>query len=131
MNLHSIVAPAIGVINPFVCATLRKSTGDIVTADGTRTPTYEDVDDVPLQVQALTYQDIMKLDGLNIQGVRRACYTSGFYAAIVRGMRWGGDLVIFPTGLFPEGDTWLLAQDLEVWSQSDWVKFAITLQNGS
>lgn len=126
MNLHGIVAPAIGVVNPFVGATLRVSTGDVLLPGGKRQPTYADDIDVQVQVQALTYQDILKLDGLNIQGIRRAVYTNGFYGGIIRDKRRGGDLVVFPAGLLPEGDVWLLAQDAEVWP--DWCKFFITAQ---
>lgn len=127
MNLHSLVAPLITAVNPSVSAVIKRSTGWTSNPDGTRTPAYEQVPGlVQLQVQALTYNDIVHLDGLNIQGIRRAIYANGFYASIIRNLQVGGDLIIFPPGLMPEGQVWLLAQGLETWP--DWCKFAVTLQ---
>lgn len=40
MNLHGLVAPSIAVVNPFIPATLRISTGSTTLDDGTRTPAY-------------------------------------------------------------------------------------------
>lgn len=128
MNLHAIVSGAIGAINPFVAATVRRSTGYTTDPDGSRVPTYSTFP-ISVQVQALTYTDITLLDSLNIQGVRRAIYLSGEVEGIVRVDREGGDLIVFPAGTLPEGNTWLAAVVLEAWP--DWRKIAITLQNGS
>lgn len=129
MNLHAIVRGAISAINPDVMAMVRRSTGaPTVLADGTQVPTYSDTV-VRMQVQALTYSDLQKLDALNIQGVRRAVYLNGAVMGVVRAAQRGGDMLIFPTGTLPEGDTWLCVQALEQWP--DWCKIAITLQNGS
>lgn len=126
MNLHGIVAGAIGTINPFVAATVKRSNGYTTSPDGSRVPLY-----VPftarLQVQALTYRDLELLDGLNISGIRRAIYLSGEVEGVVRAQKEGGDLIVFPKGTLPEGDTWLAAYVLEAWP--DWRKIAITLQN--
>lgn len=130
MNLHAIVRGAITTVNPDVYCTVRRSTGVSTTqADGVQVPGYADTPNVPVQVQALTYSDLMKLDALNIQGVRRAVYLNGAVMGLVRVASRGGDLLIFPTGTLPEGDVWLCAQSLEQWP--DWCKVAITLQNGS
>lgn len=130
MNLHGIVSGAIATINPFVFATLKRSTGYTTAADGTRTPQYADVPDISVQVQALTYSDLQHLDGLNIQGVRRALYLNGSALAVVRPLQVGGDLFVFPSGTLPEGNTWLVAHVLEEWA--DWYKCALTLQlNGA
>lgn len=128
MNLHALVAPAIATVNPFVTATVRRATGATTAPDGQRTPTYTDWSAL-VQVQALTFQDIRQLDYLNIQGVRRAIYLTGNVMGAVRVDNRGGDLIVFPTGTLPEGDIWLAAQVLEAWP--DWVKVAITLQNGA
>lgn len=129
MNLHAIVRGAITAINPDVAVTVRRSSGaPTVLADGTQVPAYIDTV-VRVQVQALTYSDLQKLDALNIQGVRRAVYLSGVVMGAVRVAQRGGDMLIFPTGTLPEGDTWLCVQVLEQWP--DWCKIAITLQNGS
>ncbi|TIR66396.1 MAG: hypothetical protein E5X24_23645 [Mesorhizobium sp.] len=81
---------------------------------------------VSLQAQSLTYNDLQLLDGLNIQGVRRAVYLNGSALGVVRELQVGGDLFVFPAGTFPEGDTWLVALVLESWP--DWCKCAVTLQ---
>jgi hypothetical protein len=128
MNLHGIVSSAIGAVNPFVEATVQLSTGAALNADFSRTPTYQQII-IDVQVQALTYDDMVHLDGLNIQGVRRAIYTNGFVAGIIRVDSKGGDIITFPHGTLPEGDVWLCAQVLESWP--DWCKICVTLQNGS
>jgi hypothetical protein len=128
MNLHGIVAPAIAAVNPFVQATLRRSTGYTTAGDGTRSPIYAD-STISVQVQALSADDLRQMDGLNIQGVHRAVYANGAIMGAVRVGQKGGDLIVFAPGTLPEGDTWLATQVLEQWP--DWCRFVITLQNGS
>ena len=129
MNLHAIVRGMITAVNPDVTVTMRVSTGYTKLPSSKQVPTYDDVPGIVCQTQPLTYQDLMKLDGLNIQGIRRVIYTNGFYGGIIRDKSRGGDLIVFPAGYCPEGDTWLLVQELEPWP--DWIKFALTLQNGA
>lgn len=126
MNLHGIVAGAIGAINPHVPATIKRNTGYITGGDGGRVPTFE-LFYVKAQVQELTQADINHMDGLNIQGVVRAVYFTGSAAGLIRAAKRGGDLIIFAPGLFEEGTDWLATAVLEKWP--DWVKVAITLQN--
>lgn len=127
MNLHSIVSGAIGTINPFVLCQLQMSTGYNVQPDGTQTPNYATFADVPVQVQALTYTDLMKMSGLNIQGTRRAVYLNGNWEGLNRQEGKGGDILTMPDlPGFPGPTTWLVAQVLEWWA--DWCKLAITLQ---
>lgn len=127
MNLHGLVSGIVSTVNPMVNATCRRSTGYETLPNGTRPPTYEDTP-ISVQVQALTYSDITQLDGQNVQGVRRAIYLTGNVMAVVRADKRGGDLIIFPPGALPEGNTWLAAHVLEAWP--DWCKVAITLQLG-
>lgn len=129
MNLHGIVASAIGAVNPFVPVTLKRSTGYTTAPDGKQVPAYATIANLSVQVQALSFSDLQQLDGLNIQGVRRAVYLNGPIMGVVRVNQAGGDLMVFPMGTFPEGDTWLVAHVLERWP--DWSKCAITLQNGA
>lgn len=120
MNLHAIVSPVIGVVNPNVMATVMMSTGYTIDANSKQVPAYTQFDRVPAQVQALSFGDIQKLAGLNLQGVRRAIYLTGNWDGLVRGERRGGDLIVI-------GDqTWLVAIALESWP--DWTKVAATLQ---
>lgn len=121
MNLHGIAAPAIGMVNPFLPITYRASTGSTTLEDGTRVPSYAAPVTVSAQVQALTYSDLLKLGGMNIQGVRSKLYVSGSMNGIVRGAAKGGDLVTMANG-----STWLVAIVLEDWP--DWTSLAITLQ---
>jgi hypothetical protein len=128
VNLHGIVSGAISAVNPFVAATVQRSTGYTTNSDGSRVPTYTTFS-VSVQMQALTYTDLRELDALNITGKRRKIYLSGDVEGIIRADQRGGDLIVFPTGTLPEGNTWLAAYVLENWP--DWVSVAITLQDGS
>ncbi len=125
MNLHQIVAGAVAAINPGVRVTIMRSTGYTTAADGTRVPGYAAPVATTAQMQSLTYSDIQMLDGLNIQGERRALYLNGNWEGLVRSDQKGGDLITFP-----DGSVWLVAMVLENWAFRDgWVKIAITLQN--
>ncbi len=131
MNLHAIVRGAITTVNPDVVATYRRSTGYTTAADGRQVPAYTDVPNVPVQVQALSFQDLQHLSGLNIQGVRRALYLYGTAMGVVRNLQRGGDLFVFAPGILPEGTTWLVAHVIEQWGPgAEWCKACITLQNG-
>lgn len=121
MNLHGIVAPYVGLVNPFIDATLRQSAGYTTNPDGTQVPAYSEIP-VSIQVQALTGGDLQKLNGLNIQGVNNAVYLSGSADAVNRVNRKGGDLLVF------NNRTWLVVTVLEDWA--NWVKVAVVLQNG-
>lgn len=128
MNLHAIASPAIAIVNPMIEVTVRVSTGSYTTAaDGTRTPVYSDVTGVSAQIQALSFGDIQKLDGLNIQGTRRKIYLNGKFDGLNRQEQKGGDLIIYPSGAsYPYGTTWLIVHVLEQWP--DWVCVAVTQQ---
>lgn len=123
MNLHAIVSSAVASINPSVEVKIYRSTGSTTQPDGTRVPTYSAPYVLKAQIQALTYQDIIQVNGLNIQGHRRGIYLSGDVESIVRLHGRGGDLI-----KFPDGSMWLVAQVLENWSQDGWCKVVATLQ---
>lgn len=127
MNLHAIASPAVGVVNPPVFCTLSVSTGYNTQPDGTQTPNYADYANIPVQVQALSYTDLMKLGALNIQGTRRAAYMNGNIEGIDRQAIKGGDLLTMPDlPGFPGPTTWLVAQVMEHFE--GWSKLAIVLQ---
>lgn len=130
MNLHAIVGPIVAAINPFLPVTLQVSTGSTITADGTRVPTYAAPVVVQAQVQALTYRDIVQIEGLSLQGTRRAIYLMGDVEGLVRSQDKGGDLISFP-----DGSVWLVAMVLEEWgaagSPDVWVKVVVTLQDNA
>lgn len=100
MNLHGLASGAIGAVNPFVPISIQVSTGHATNADYVRVPTYADPVTVPGQVQALTFRDIQQLDGLNLQGTRRAIYVNGRVDGLVRVENKGGDLVTVPGAFF-------------------------------
>ena len=131
MNLNAIAQGPVAAINPQICSVVQISTGYLTLPDGTRQPTYQTFTNVPIQVQALSYGDLMKLDGLNIQGIRRACYVNGNVEGLDRASVKGGDLIQMPpTSNFPGPTTWLVVHQLEHWDEG-WSKFAITLQVGN
>lgn len=124
MNLHALAVSVVAAVNPQTPATVRLCTGYTTAADGKRVPDYDDFPGVPVQVQALQYQDILKVDALNIQGVRNKVYLNGNWNGLVRRDRKGGDLIVIATG--PSAGVWLIAVVLESWP--DWTSAAVTLQ---
>jgi hypothetical protein len=121
MNLHLIVSGAIGAVNPQSSATFQASTGSTTNDDGTRVPTYAAPVTIQCQIQSLQYNDLMKLSGLNIQGVRSKIYVNGSWSGLVRPEGKGGDLITFA-----DGSVWLVAVVLEDWP--DWCSVAVTRQ---
>lgn len=128
MNLHGIVAPYIGAVNPLIPVVLQISTGHgAINPDGTETPQYSAPIPVTGQVQPISTPDLQQLDGVNLGGVRWKIYLYGAVNGIVRPERKGGDLITISTG--PHRGKWLVVQVLEQWP--DWVCAAIVQQNGS
>lgn len=73
-------------------------------------------------VQALSYSDIRQVEGLNLQGTRRAIYFDGPVYGLVRPTNQGGDLITLP-----DGTVWLVAMVTEKWP--NWSKAVVTQQN--
>lgn len=119
MNLHGIVSGAIGAVNPFVPAQIKISTGNTTLPSGKREPSYS-VTDVSVQLQALSYTDLMHIDRMNIQGVVKAAYVNGNFNGVNRPKQQGGDLLVV------NGEEWLIVKPLEEWP--DWCKFVVNLQ---
>lgn len=124
MNLHAIVSGVIAAVNPTVFCTLQMSVGFSVAPDGSQVPQYATFANVPCQIQALSYQDLQHIDGLNIQGTRRAVYINGNWEGLNRATNKGGDLLTTP-----DGTVWLVAMVLEHWP--DWTKVVVTQQDGA
>jgi hypothetical protein len=127
INLRAVANSVTTSINPNVTATLSQSAGSVTRDDGSRVPKYTKTD-IVLQVQALSFGDLRQAEGVNLQGTRRKIYVNGVVSGIIRPAQKGGDLITFPPGLLPEGDTWLVAMVSEQWPT--WASFIITLQNG-
>ncbi len=122
LKLHSIVSGAIGAVNSFVTVGYEESNGYTTDAAFRQVPAYAPVQQIRAQVQALTYKDLMQLDGINMNGEKRAIYLYGAANGVVRPAAKGGDLITDS-----DGDTWLVTQSLEQWPFH--CKVAVTLQN--
>jgi hypothetical protein len=128
MNLHAIVRGAITAINPDTPAMAMISDGYVTMPGGMRRPTFQTARVVG-QVQALSYLDLTLIDGLNINGERRAIYLNGRLDGVRRPLGAGGDLLAFKGfGFWPFGSYWKVAQNAEQWP--DWCKVICTLQVG-
>lgn len=126
MNLNDLVNGAVDVVNPPIQVTIQKSTGYTTSADGTQLPAYQTVI-ATARCQALTYNDLQQVSGLNTQGRRQALYIDGDWEGLIRADQKGGDVITFP-----DGSVWLCAMVLEAWSiTAGWTKICVTLQNGS
>lgn len=125
VNMHALAGPIISSINPTVIATILVSAGSTTNADGSRTPAYDGPIEVPAQVQSLTFHDLHQVDGLNLNGTKRAIYLYGRFDGVVRPAMKGGDLITLTDG--PNAGVWLVAMVGEQWP--DWVKCLVTLQN--
>jgi hypothetical protein len=196
MNLHAIVAPYIGAVNPLSLVGIRISAGATTGANGVPVPKYEtpggltgsiaagvlnatavssgilkpaqtiagvgvavgsmitaqlsgarggigtyslsqvqDVGSVAMtttlallaQVQPMTKSDLMQIEGLNLNGDKKAIYLNGAIDGVVRVKLKGGDLIDTP-----DGQTWLIVQDLEAFNATaGWTKAVMVLQDGS
>jgi len=129
MNLHAVAGPLVAAVNPTVLVTLRQSTGYTSGEDFSRTPTYNTLTNVPAQVQALQFNDLMQIQGLATQGLRRKVYLYGNFQGLVRGLQRGGDLLTLP-----DGSEWLVAYVFEHYGSGltgidGWCSCCATLQN--
>ena len=127
MNLHAIVGPCVAAVNPWVTAQYQQSNGYTTSASGKRVPAYLAAVSVQIQMQALTYKDLVQTEGLNINGERHAMYLNGDERGIDRSANRGGDIITLP-----DSSVWLVAQVLENWYGTDgWTKLCVTKQNGA
>ena len=119
MNLRGIVSGAVRSVNPPVSVTVQQSTGYTTNPDGLQVPSYAIIQ-TTAQVQALSGRDLMKLNGLNIQGVTQKAYLNGNYEGLFRVLGKGGDLIVIA------GMTYLVTAVLERWPT--WCCVGLTLQ---
>ena len=96
MNLHQIASGFVGSVNPFVPILIRISTGYSIAVGGRRTPSYAPAVVASGQVQSLTFRDLTQIEGLNLQGTRKAIYVNGRVDGLVRVENKGGDLITVP-----------------------------------
>jgi hypothetical protein len=124
VNLHGIVGNAVGAVNPQVTVSYQESVGYVTDPSGRQVPSYKQPLPAFAQVQALSYMDLKQLEGVNMNGDRRAMYLYGHVEGVIRPKAKGGDLITDE-----RGNVWLVVQNLEQWP--NWCKVAVTLQNGS
>lgn len=125
MNLHALVRGSITAVNPDVLGRVFISTGQTTGASGKRVGTYARYDDVPMQVQPLSMDDVGKLqhiDGLNPEAVLRSVYISGAPKGVDRVEMKGGDFLYFL------GHYWLVVAVLEPWDVAGWAKVGVAKQ---
>lgn len=122
MNLHEMVAGVVAAVNPPVAGTWARSTGYSTSGSGKRTPTYATAVALDMQVQALSGPELALVDGLNIQGIKRAVYLPGNVEGANRPDGKGGDVLTFL------GKTWLVLMVLETWDSGNWCKVAVAEQ---
>jgi len=129
MNLQSITASAVSSVNPMVPCSLQVSTGSVTNADFSKSPSYAAAVPVMGQVQALSFGDLAQVDGLNIQGIKKAIYLQGDIEGLLRTSGKGGDMITMP-----DGTVWLVVMVLEAWGNNtgktggNWCKVAVTVQ---
>ena len=124
LNLFTAANAAIVAVNENTTGTVWASTGATTGASGHRMATFESFPGVPLQVQAMSAENLRHVDGLNLQSVMRSVHFNGFIDGLDRPAGRGGDVLAF------DGTWWLVTQVLETWDRSGWVHVAVTLQNG-
>lgn len=126
VNLRAIANSVTQAINPNVVCERWRSDGYTVDENFKQVPEYKKAP-LSVQVQAMSDKELRQMDALNIGGVHRKVFTNAQAASLVRAAEKGGDLLVFPAGVLPEGTTWLVTNVMERWP--DWCTFAITLQN--
>lgn len=122
MNLHAIVNGYIAAINPNYVGTWQISTGSTIGPDGTSSPSWVSVPNVPMQVQALTAMELQHVDALNITGEVRGVWMNGSPDNVNRPAAKGGDLLTFG------GATWLVNHVIEDFDASGWSHVAVVRQ---
>ena len=126
MNLHGLVSSAIGAVNPYIDATLRKSTGYTIGENKKQIPTYSTLTG-KIQAQELTTDEIKHANSLNIQGLFRKVYIQGNWAGVVRADQKGGDIFTFPQYPGNPAQDWMVFVVYEMWP--DWTCVGVVLQS--
>lgn len=127
MNLNALVAPIVAMVNPWTVAAYEKSIGYQTAADGKRAPQYATAVPITVQMQMLSFKDLTQMQGVNVNGEKRAMYVDADWKGIDRATASGGDLITLP-----DASVWLVTQVLENWHDTaGWVKVAVTKQNNA
>lgn len=119
IDVRAIANAAIQPVNNDVSVTIKKNTGYTIGAGRRQQATYSNITGMA-QVQALDNKDLIKLEGLKLQGNIRALYLQGELHGILRADQLGNDMVIY------DSRVWIVAKVLETWPT--WTKVAILEQ---
>lgn len=122
LNLHAIATEVITELNSPVTAQYYASTGNVVNADGTVTPSYAAATPLSVQLQQLTQRDLRHAERLNLQGQLAGVWVNGALAGVLRGSQQGGDKLAI------NGQTWLVVAVPEGWSGPGWTHAIVQLQ---
>ena len=108
MNLHKIANAAIRRVNPNIPAVLKKYAGETTEVGRKKVPSYLPDQDVIIQLQPLSKEDLQHIDGMNLQGLIKAIYVNGNYFSVQREMEQGGDIFVI------NGEQWLVVAPVEL-----------------
>lgn len=106
-------------VNENVNATIKVSIGYDIIAGGIQVPKYE-TQDVELQLQSMSTQDLAHFDFINQQGQFVYGYANGVISAIRRQLNKGQSVAIFKPYGEDTPTEWTVKQVAE--SYNDWVK---------
>jgi hypothetical protein len=121
MNLHRLAKSLINRVNPFIKATLKRSDGYEAGKGASKVPKYKPDENISIQLQPLTSDDLRHIDGLNLQGIVKSIHTDGNIYGALRREEIGGDLIII------DGVTWLVIEPIELWP--DWCRLLVRRQD--
>lgn len=125
MDLHTLAAGAISVVNPETPAKLYRSTGSVTSPAGKPQPSYAPPISGNVQVQSLSGSQLQLMNNMGINGILCKVYLHGDWESVVRQNLTGGDKFTFAYAGF-SSDTWLVVQVLERWP--DWCCVAVQMQ---
>lgn len=123
MNLLASARGTAGAVNASVPLSIKYSTGNTTSRDGSRQPSYVTVDCMG-DVQAMQGSDLRQIEALNLNGTKRKIYLFGLSDGVVRALRKGGDVISDD-----QNNVWLVATVIEQWP--NWCSVAVTLQNNA
>lgn len=109
LNLHGIVASAIGAVNPHQKVILKRFAGWTAIPGGERIPEYLPPVQVTAQVQPLPQDKLQFVDREQNGGLFRQMYLEGEWSGLSRAGESGGDLVYWG------GYEWIINPVSEAW----------------
>lgn len=117
MNLHELVRPLVGIVNPFQPIVILVSVGFTVNAQYEQVPAWAPALSVPAQVQPVPDKTLQWLLQTRKNSIWRDCYLYGPVTGLERATARGGDMLYF------EGVEWQVDQVLEAWNATaGWTK---------